>query len=570
MNQFNKIHHCLLTAVTAVVLAMTTLASCTEVDDTLGSNLIPDNQQFKAGYIALPEIGDRNPKKYVETRLFQTDSVLSANISYGYMGSMLNDTVGLRTAGFLSQYASYYRVDSGYFGYRPIFDSIQLTLSINGYGKDTMSVQDFEVYEVIDNDYLLQKPITEGRTKRDSAFYIGFNPEAVPYLNNRSIISQEPLFTFKLGGETGPSTKAVTLNPTEKGREFISRLMLQSGEHKGDYTIYNPDSVDKWTKAFKGIYIKPTTNPQTMTGGSTKGTIYSTDLKSTSLSIYGRNRQKEDPTLIKDTIGMVFYMYDPQRTDANMSINVIDRDYTLATSPAKLNPDDIREPAAGGVDRRPENSRVYVEGMGGVTTEMRFTKEFFMEMEQIIEKENALTGQNFSTMAFNQMLMEVYFPSSDYRWEEIDPMNPGQLIGEMDSAPKRLGMYKNYKTLEPITDYPFTYEESYGITISYGGYVNRSRGCYMMDITSHAQEVWNNYLDQKEQAGINRNASYKDIDWSKIKWNEIKNCSVYIAPEAYDLYTPSFTVLQGSVTQAGESVVNNAPIRFEVVYNLVK
>uniref|UniRef100_UPI003AB84F0C DUF4270 family protein n=2 Tax=Alistipes TaxID=239759 RepID=UPI003AB84F0C len=126
MKRFNNFRRMLLPVAALAAAIGLTLGGCTKVDDTLGGNLIPDNQQMRAGYVQLPRADELNPKKYVETRLFQTDSIVSSNITYGYMGSMLNDTLGHRSAGFLSQMVNYYKVDSGYFGYMPIFDSAQI------------------------------------------------------------------------------------------------------------------------------------------------------------------------------------------------------------------------------------------------------------------------------------------------------------------------------------------------------------------------------------------------------------------------------------------------------------
>lgn len=41
---------------------------------------------MKAGYVELLGEG-LNPRKYVETRLFQSDSLIGSNISYGYFGT---------------------------------------------------------------------------------------------------------------------------------------------------------------------------------------------------------------------------------------------------------------------------------------------------------------------------------------------------------------------------------------------------------------------------------------------------------------------------------------------------
>ena len=101
MKQFNNFRRKLLPVAALAAVIAAVFAGCTKVDDTLGGNLIPANQQMKAGYVELRGEG-LNPKKYVETRLFQSDSLISSNISYGYFGTILNDTLGERKAGFLS------------------------------------------------------------------------------------------------------------------------------------------------------------------------------------------------------------------------------------------------------------------------------------------------------------------------------------------------------------------------------------------------------------------------------------------------------------------------------------
>ena len=529
MKRFNNFRRMLLPVAALAATIGLTLGGCTKVDDTLGGNLIPDNQQMRAGYVQLPRADELNPKKYVETRLFQTDSIVSSNITYGYMGSMLNDTLGHRSAGFLSQMVNYYKVDSGYFGYMPIFDSAQILLKVTSFGRDSVTEQSFAVYEVVSNKYLTEKPIA--------------------------------LFTFTLGGEGKyPSTtSAVTLEPTEAGKKYIRRLMLQEGEYAGDYSIYSADSLKYWVEAFKGLYIAP--NPEKPLTEYGKGTIFATELTYSGLSVYGRTRVKDDPSLIKDTIGMVYYFYEDGAKFGNVSVNNVKHDYEEATIARRINIEEARETA----ENRPENPLVYVEGMGGVVTEMTFSPEFFAELEAEIAKGNA-DGKNFKTLAFSQVRMSIYFNDSDYEWEKIADGTAGDILrmtDQMNAYPARLGMYTNYKTLTPISDYAYVYEQNYGssVTLAYNGKINRSRGCYVMDITGYMQQLWNSYMEAKADAG----GEVANIDWDKVK-----NRSVYIGPEAYGLYTTSFGVLQGMPTQAGTAEPNNAPIRFSMAYNLIK
>lgn len=556
MKRFNNFRRMLLPVAALAAAIGLTLGGCTKVDDTLGGNLIPDNQQMRAGYVQLPRADELNPKKYVETRLFQTDSIVSSNITYGYMGSMLNDTLGHRSAGFLSQMVNYYKVDSGYFGYMPIFDSAQILLKVTSFGRDSVTEQSFAVYEVVSNKYLTEKPIAPNKSQCDSTFYLNFDPVAEGVYN-----PDEPLFTFTLGGEGKyPSTtSAVTLEPTEAGKKYIRRLMLQEGEYAGDYSIYSADSLKYWVEAFKGLYIAP--NPEKPLTEYGKGTIFATELTYSGLSVYGRNRVKDDPSLIKDTIGMVYYFYEDGAEFGNVSVNNVKHDYEEATIARRINIEEARETA----ENRPENPLVYVEGMGGVVTEMTFSPEFFAELEAEIAKGNA-DGKNFKTLAFSQVRMSIYFNDSDYEWEKIADGTAGDILrmtDQMNAYPARLGMYTNYKTLTPISDYAYIYEQNYGssVTLAYNGKINRSRGCYVMDITGYMQQLWNSYMEAKADAG----GEVANIDWDKVK-----NRSVYIGPEAYGLYTTSFGVLQGMPTQAGTAEPNNAPIRFSMAYNLIK
>ncbi|MEG2613062.1 MAG: DUF4270 family protein [Alistipes sp.] len=209
MKNYNKFRYALRALAVIVVVGVLSFAGCTTSDDTLGSDFLPDNQEMTAGTLRLDKA-----KRYFETRLFQTDSIKASNIGSGYLGTMRNDTTGLVSAGFMSQFLSYYRIDSAYFGYRPIFDSAQILLSIASFGRDTLTPQEFEVYEIVNNDYL---------SKTDTVFYLNFDPT--------KYVGTEPLFSFTFpdGKATGPNTKAVTMCPTAKGREFVNRLMISDG-----------------------------------------------------------------------------------------------------------------------------------------------------------------------------------------------------------------------------------------------------------------------------------------------------------------------------------------------------
>ena len=550
MKRFNNFRRLLRAAAVVTAVAAMTFAGCTKVDDTLGSNLVPDNQQMKAGYQtfgALTLTGNLNPRRYVETRLYQTDSLITSNLTYGYMGSMLSDTFGLRTAGFLTQYVPY-EIDSGYFGFRPILDSAIILLSISSYGSDTLTSQEYNVYEVVSNKYLTEKPVESGKSERDTTFYLNFDPVKA------GVVGDDVLFTFTFpdGKTTGPATTYTTMKPTPKGREFINRLMLQEGTYKGDYSIYSLDSLEQWVAEFKGLYIVPAVDQTT----PNKGNIYATSLDASGFAIYGRNRLESDPTLIADTISIPYIFYDSSVDYGNVSVNTIRHDYSKATSPQRFDIADAVETN----ENRPLSKQVYVEGMGGVVTEMTFTEEFFKQLAQIIKDENAASAKEFNTLAINQARMSVYFAGSNYDWQNLTDVK--HMIEQMDASQSRLGLYTNYKKLSGITDYAYAYEKTYSTTLTYGGYINRSRGCYVMDITGHVQSMWNYYQEAVKELGEN-------APWEEIA-ERIKTRTMYMGPEAYGLYTQNYSVMQGMTPSDGSLTKEDAPIKIDIAYTLVK
>lgn len=535
MMKFNNLRRALLyPGVVLAVFAALALTACdVMVDDTLGSNLVPDNQQMKAGHLILESI---NPRKYVETRLFQTDSLVSSNISYGYFGSLKDERLGRREAAFLTQYTNYYTVDSGYFGYLPIFDSALLMLSIDTWGGDTTIVQQFGIYEVSSNDYITNS--------EDSLFYLRYDPQA------EKVVGDDLLFTFELGGDKGPATSSVTLTPTEAGYHFMDRLFLKEGNYKTDYSIYSTDSIAQWVEEFKGIYIKSMATPEG------EGVMYGTKLNESGLSIYGRNRRKEDPSLIQDTIGMVYYFIDPYAQNSNVSINHFSHDY----SEGSLNLDVAAVNETQEV--RAETSQLIVEGMGGVISELTFTQEFFDALDKILADEYATSHKEFTTIAFSQALVKFYLPSSIYDYLSITPALGEQyasLIEEMDESQARLGLYTDYKKLTGISDYAYAYEQQNSTTLDFDGYINRSHGCYTMNITGYMQQLWNSY--RKECATAKAEGRAVDLD-------QVNNRTIYLGPEAYSAYTFDYSFLQGADVDTEAELA--APIRFELTYNMIR
>lgn len=518
MNNCNSLRRILASLLLLAVAGILTFAGCTRVDDNLGSDYIPDDQQMKMG---IKRFDKQAGSGFIQTRLFRTDSIISSNLGYGYMGTMRNDTFGRRTAGFLSQYLpTRLPSDTAGFGYRPIFDSAMLVVAVEDYAGDTLTPMRYNVYEVLSNDYLLRDGVLG-----DTTLYIDFDP--TPYL------SSEPVFTFTFpdGKSTGPSSRLITMQPTPTGLDLVGRLMLQQGEYKDDLDIYSKDSL--WVACFKGLCIRPAEE------AAAQGNLFSLALDNSGFVIFGRNRNRVDPTLIQDTTRTTYYFYKDGAEYGNVSVNTVQHDY----AGSKIEASEIDEAAP----ERPTVSTGYIEGMGGVVTELTFTEEFFTELQAVYEQVNAETGTNYSSLAVNQALLYIYLLDGDYDWNSIDV---GTIIPWLNASATRLGLYTDYKKLSGIPDYNFTYEKVYDVDLPYNGYLNRSQGCYVMDISAYVQTIWNNYLQTKDNPEQEQKIAYR---------------TVYLAPEAYGLYGFSYTSIQGM-----EAPENNAPIKLDITYTMIE
>ncbi|MBE6192312.1 MAG: DUF4270 domain-containing protein [Rikenellaceae bacterium] len=580
----NSMMNCLkikLSSLHLLVLAAVALISvgCSaDVDSELGYDIIPDHQKmemrhlrFKGGKVIVfnAATSTEDKSEYIEregkffrTSLYHTDSLLSSNVNNGYIGVEHNDTFGMRSSALASSIIFMNSVDKETgFGYKPIFDTMTLVLTINDYGVDTLTPVRYEIYEL--NKPLLGSVVNAA----DTSAYSNCTMES-------AYDSSKPLFTFTFpdGEKTGPNTRTIDLTPVDMSRngqtwDFVRRMMLipedydtnkeWDGYAKDTDSLYS--SEKKWQQRFHGIYIKPVLESVDKTK---RGSLYSFDLKSSGLQLMGRNRNPKDPTLIQDTIGANYYFYDETldgyRDDygnfiegpedvLNISVNSIKHDYSGSLLDgidfAAYDKDGKKLPNSA----RDEVAECYVEGFAGVATEIYFTDEFLAELKRAsyLDPENADT--KYRAVGINQCRLYVYLKGADYNWDE-NINNAHLLTPLMNNSITRLGSYIGYSKLNCIADYDPEYETNYNTELSYGGYLNRSRGCYEMDITGFMQRLYN-YVNSLEKI--------EDYD------ETVTPRAIYLGPEAISPYTFKHTELQGSTS-------NRAPIHLEMTYTMVK
>lgn len=463
-----------ISALVALCAAVVMLGACTEVDDALGSDLIPENQRMTIRIDTL-----RN----LETYIAQSDSVKSRikGSGYAYIGQLRNDTFGLRRCSFISQILPTQLPYRAGFGIDPIFDSVIFTYSISDYKGDTMAAQKFYVYEVN------RKFVPE-----DSTFYVNFDAEG--YVN------PEPLFEFEITSPTKTSSRAY---PTEAGLDYIKRLM------QTDTVTYYNDTL--WVNKFHGLYVVP---EQT---DSESKVIYRTETSYTGLELWLRDHDSIDNNLILDTIVASYACYATDAKMGNIAANMVYHDYE-GSLVADLG---VNDTLAGD----PVQRTIYVEGMGGVMGYVKVTDQF---VEKLAELGDEAKNGGYSTVSINQAM--AYFPLTV---NVKDPAERPAAIPFLDAAPTRLGMYTAFASLTGIPDYDHEYEESlsnYGdqYKLPYGGELNRSRGCYAMDVTAYIQRMWNEY--QRADGNL----------------DEVKYRSIFVAPAADDMFTIGQVALQGN------------------------
>lgn len=518
------------------------LSACTTTADyTMGEEFVPENQKFSirrrtySGGKLYENGGERNCS-LTQTRLYQTDSVRSGNLAYVYFGQEQSDTFGMRKAGFFSQMLFNYTLDKERgWGYRPIFDSMQLALEIKAHHGDTTYKQRFNVYEITSNAYFEDIP--------DSIFHIDF--DASKY------IGSEPIFTFTFPDQDNgvyTTSTEVLLHETPATRDYVNRLMLvnnmadNDGFAKDVDELYVVGNEKKFVEAFKGVYVVPADDlPQ-----GSRGAMYSSDIESTGLYLYSRSREVADPTIIRDTNYMVYNLYlDPNTygklAAGNVSIGTVEHDFSAVALFDEASID------AESKDR-PEVLTGFIDGMGGVVTELRFTDEMLQSLADLVLDEDC------NAVSVNQAMLSVYVEHSDYDYLKLDPTTMTPIL---DKAMTRLGSYTNYKSVTPIADYLYTYESSY--TIAYDGNLNRSLACYKMDISNYIQSLILACSDNLKEDG-------KTVDFDKI--DEVYR-RIYLAPEAYGLFGFDRVAVIGGNTEIGGQK-NSAPITLDMTYTVFK
>ncbi len=420
-------------ALVAVALA-TLFASCTEVDDKLGNDIVPPNQRFEVGFGSLAE--------GIESYLTYTDSISTGSLDYAYFGTMTDKFYGgVTRASALVQFAYALHSDTIHYENRESMpDSMVLVAGMKTVGGDTLKEQTFDVYR-------LRKLLS-----REDAYYSG--------TDYKEYVDSEPMFTFTFKGKPNGATEFDTLSLRVHNKTLAEEFMNELWNI--DTALNSNDTL--FVKQFNGLCITPSgTSPE-------DAAIYGLNLQwdttegpRSYLLMYGHDyKAGGDPKLVEDEILRGFVISNTTSYVPLRAVTAVEHDYSATSFGASINvnvPAD--EPLANPVEEG------YIEGFLGVTTTLEFGDDF-------VESLRALRPEG-SDIFINQATMYVNLGEEEYTF--------------YDYAPARVGTYTSYQKIAAVPDYNYYYEANYDTDLLYGGYLNRTFGRYEMNLAIYLQKL---------------------------------------------------------------------------------
>lgn len=505
------------------------VSSCTDPNYEIGGEYLPNDHETTVGSFeaAAGSITTRHT----------TDSTISSTYQgTGAFGFQRSADFGTRRCGFVSRFRPAYTLSEDVFGYDPIIDSVVMYFSISNWGGDTTQTVRYNVYEVTDGSFM---------DNDDEEFDACVSSVIEAELAKSGVVNSERLFSFLFpdqdNGIYSNSTYAKIDYISEAGYDYLDRLMLQTSELKDYYELYEYDE-EEFGEFFQGLVLRPADDADQnfTTGGST----FTFDFYSSGFGFYARSKYEKDPTMIKDTVGMTYVFID-QYSDLEdfFTSNLYDYDYSGTV-----------------VEQTDSYETMLVEGLAGVVSNVVLEQSFFEDIEAIIEASNVENeGSDYTSIFFNSARLSLYLDSATgYDGYSNDDAS----IDILNYLPTRQGGYNIYSTLydedyededymevEMVADYDYASEYSTGTASSFGGYLNRTYGCYVLSIPLQLQDIWLDYKDWKESGD----------DWSTVDWNYI-----IIAPVFESLSTPRSVKLQGPTSTLG------APLTLKMTYTLFK
>ena len=308
-------------------------ASCTNVDKTLGVDMVPDNELFVLVTDTL------YPPVYNVT----LDSVMTINITHNSFGSYFDPIFGTTTAGFSFQMMPAY--DSVDFGTTHMVDSVVLYMIIDSRTGADDYEQTLKVYELNQTIYY------------DSVYY--------PCLDMNTMIDPTPI-----------GTKQYKRTPKDRW-DTSDTIKIYLDNSLGDKLIAAPDEVKSLDSLklfydyFKGLYITTDEVAPGFEGRMNRMPIGTENLH---LILYYKRDGRDTTTL-----------YTHYRS-ISMAFTTVEHDYTKATHPLKVNATTLNDTT----QITSSDSTLYIQGLFGITPMIKIRKD---DIQNWLTAQNIAVGE---------------------------------------------------------------------------------------------------------------------------------------------------------------------------------
>ena len=300
----------------AFMIGMLAFASCKKSPETIGNNLISDDNYIAIYHTDTTEIVCHS----------YLDSVSTGNPTSALLGAMKDPVFGATEAGFYTQFRP--SVAGQSFGSNPVVDSLVLQLCLVGYYGDTTVMQTVHAYELTDSllyeaSYYSHSTVPTGSVDLANGYQFSPRPNTKVHIIGTDTVAQ-PIIRIPLSQELG--NQLVSLDTAAFSRP------------------------DRFKEHFKGLYV--TCAPVSMDGAISS--INLTNNTYTLLQLYYHNASTPNKPMRYN-----FYV-----TSSDTYFNHFDHDYTQG-SPEFVSQLLDNQEALG-------QSMLYLQTMGGVRAKVYF------------------------------------------------------------------------------------------------------------------------------------------------------------------------------------------------------
>ena len=224
-----KRHHSIALMSLVFMMGLLAFASCKKSPETIGNNLISDDNYIATYHTDTTEIVCHS----------YLDSVSTSNPTYALLGAMHDPVLGATEAGFYSQFRP--SVAGQNFGSNPVVDSLVLQLHLVDYYGDTTMMQTVHVYELTDSlsfetSYYSNSTVSAGSVDYANGYQFYPHPKTNIHILGTDTVAQ-PIIRIPLSQELG--NQLVKLDTAS-----YSRPDLFKQHFKGLYVTCAPVGLD--------------------------------------------------------------------------------------------------------------------------------------------------------------------------------------------------------------------------------------------------------------------------------------------------------------------------------------